>query len=230
MTEIRRVLASCVGVLALVCAMTIFHTEGLAGDKVKTLSDLNCTAGQFPLFDGTQWVCSNTQSPRLVDNGDGTITDNQTGLMWEKKTGTPGNAILCFFPADCPNPHDVGNAYLWTASNTAADGTLFTNFLQKINTALSTSTDGVIVKDVCFAGHCDWRIPNVVELKTIPNCGASGSCIDPIFGPAQASLYWSSTTDAANAISVWIVSLDGAGVTPFTKSAAIFARAVRGGR
>ena len=28
--------------------------------------------------------------PRFVDNGDGTVTDNQTGLQWEKKTTTVG--------------------------------------------------------------------------------------------------------------------------------------------
>ncbi|TMA85936.1 MAG: DUF1566 domain-containing protein, partial [Deltaproteobacteria bacterium] len=27
---------------------------------------------------------------RFVDNGDGTVTDNETGLIWEKKTGTVG--------------------------------------------------------------------------------------------------------------------------------------------
>ena len=31
-----------------------------------------------------------TASPRFVDNGDGTVTDYQTCLMWEKKTGTVG--------------------------------------------------------------------------------------------------------------------------------------------
>ena len=28
-------------------------------------------------------------SERFTDNGDGTITDNQTGLMWTKDAGTP---------------------------------------------------------------------------------------------------------------------------------------------
>jgi uncharacterized protein DUF1566 len=225
-----------VGVLALLCGVMGTRLQAQAADKTKKLTDLQCTAGQFPLFDGTQWVCTdfNQPQPRFVDNGDGTVTDNQTGLMWEKKTGTTGNVTLCLDPADCPNPHDVNNAYTWTnifiSGDTAPDGSLFTNFLQRITAALSTSTDGVIVKDVCFAGHCDWRIPNVAELKTIPNCGASGPCIDPIFGPSQASIYWSSTTDAAHSFSVWIVSLDGAGVTSFTKGGAIFVRAVRGGR
>jgi len=41
---------------------------------------------------------------RSVDNGDGTITDNQTGLMSEKKTGEgeQGDFIICSTPTDCP--------------------------------------------------------------------------------------------------------------------------------
>lgn len=225
-----------VGLLAFVCGLMGYQSQALAKDKAKKLTDLRCTADQFPLFDGTQWVCTDAvqPQPRFVDNGDGTITDNQTGLMWEKKTGTLGNAVLCLDPPDCPNPHDVTNAYTWTniftPGDTTPDGSLFTNFLQRINTALGTSTDGVTVKDVCFAGHCDWRIPNVAELKTIPNCGASGPCIDPIFGPAQASIYWSSTTDAAHSFQVWTVSPDGVGVTTSSKGGVMFARAVRGAR
>src|SRR5712692_6064603 len=125
-----------VGLLALVCGVMGYRPQALARDKAKKLTDLHCTAGQFPLFDGTQWVCADAEQPqpRFVDNSDGTITDNQTGLMWEKKTGTLGNATLCLDPTDCPNPHDVNNAYIWTnifiPGDTAPDGSLFTNFLQ----------------------------------------------------------------------------------------------------
>ena len=236
MKMIQSRFVSWVGLLALVCGLVGYPPQAGAKDKAKKITDLHCTANQFPLFDGNEWICADfvQPQPRFVDNGDGTITDNRTGLMWEKKTGIPGNAVLCLDPPDCPDPHDVNNAYSWTnifiPGDTAPDGSVFTNFLQRINTVLGTSTDGITVKDVCFAGHCDWRIPNVAELKTIPNCGASGACIDPIFGPSQLSIYWSSTTDAAHSFQVWIVSLDGNGVTPFSKSGAIFTRAVRGAR
>src|SRR5207253_7844159 len=43
---------------------------------------------------------------RYSDNGDGTITDYETGLMWEKKVCMDGIW-------DAANPHDADNAYLW---------------------------------------------------------------------------------------------------------------------
>jgi hypothetical protein len=36
---------------------------------------------------------------RFIDNGDGTLTDRQSGLMWEKKTSTGGGV------------HDVSGRY-----------------------------------------------------------------------------------------------------------------------
>ncbi|HYD49915.1 MAG TPA: hypothetical protein VEB21_16270, partial [Terriglobales bacterium] len=63
----------------------------------------------------------------LVDNGDGTITDNRTGLMWEKKDRSGGL-------------HDRGNTYHWDHA-TNPDTTDFINALNGMP---------------CFAGYCDW--------------------------------------------------------------------------
>src|SRR6059036_1572800 len=41
-----------------------------------------------------------TTTLRFVDNGDGTVTDNQTGLQWEKKDGADG-------VENYADPHDV---------------------------------------------------------------------------------------------------------------------------
>jgi len=167
-----------------------------------------------------------------VDNGNGTITDDQTGLMWEKKTGSVGSAVSCSTLPPCPDPQNVNNVYEWSASGTAADGPLFTNFLARINTALSTSKDGSTVADVCFAGHCDWRAPNIAELRTILlsqyPCGTN-PCIDPIFGPTQA-FYWSSTTLANFPGFAWSVFLPDRGAAPGSKIDSFSARGVRGRR
>src|SRR5207247_11413127 len=67
-----------------------------------------------------------------VDNGDGTVTDVNTGLMWEKLShdGTV---------------HDEHNTYTWT------------NVFAHVATLNRTN----------FAGHADWRLPNVRELLSI---------------------------------------------------------------
>src|SRR5262245_46993085 len=127
---------------------------------------------------------SGAPQPRFVDNGDGTITDNETGLMWEKKILDEG-ACPRFDNILIPrSPHCVQDTWQWTNSGTAPDGGVFAVFLARLNAAVSRSGDGVNIRDVCFAGHCDWRIPNIVELQTIVLSPCSNPiCIDPIFGP-----------------------------------------------
>jgi hypothetical protein len=124
---------------------------------------------------------------RLVDNGDGTVTDNLTALQWEKKDN--GDGIPNF--ADL---HDADNWYAWSVfTETAANGTVYTSFLSSLNSA-------------CFAGQCDWRLPTMMELQTIlaepyPCQTGITICIDDVFGkPAPLdTFYWSSTSDDPDA-------------------------------
>lgn len=46
---------------------------------------------------------------RFVDNGDGTVTDHQTGLQWEKKQNLDD-------VTDFADPHDADNYYTWGGS------------------------------------------------------------------------------------------------------------------
>lgn len=172
--------------------------------------------------------------PRFVDNGDGTITDNSTGLMWEQKTTAPGSG------ANLADPHDVDNVYLWsTDANYRGDGTTFTSFLAGLNSP------------TCASGHCDWRLPTLAELFTIlaPEsypC-TSNPCVDPVFLPVsidgmlitETSYYYTSTTippDPAHACDpdecVWIVHFQGGDVNIGIKDQVLgpaAVRAVRGG-
>jgi hypothetical protein len=72
-------------------------------------------------------ACKST-IPRYIDDGDGTVTDNQTGLMWEKKTSTCSGEVTC-----------VNNAYSWSLTGTPADGTLFTTFIAGLNGGTTTA-------------------------------------------------------------------------------------------
>jgi cysteine-rich repeat protein len=156
---------------------------------------------------------------RFVDNGDGTVTDNQTGLQWEKKTTTVGS------------PHNVDNSYTWStgAPAFAPDGTAFTDFLFKLN------------HTQCFAGHCDWRLPSE-EGRNSPFTGAkdlerillapfqcgTNPCIDSTFGPTASGAYWSDTTTSANSSDAWVVGFNNGNVNNGAKGNQHSVRAVRG--
>jgi hypothetical protein len=43
-----------------------------------------------------------------------------------------------------------------------------------------------------YAGHTDWRIPNLRELQSMVDYGHLG--LPPVFGPVDLSAYWTSTT------------------------------------
>ena len=71
-----------------------------------------------------------------TDNDDGTITDNNTGLMWEKKDSLGGGA-------DPDNAHDADNTYSWSSSGTDPDGTAFTDFLGELNGCESSDGNAI---------------------------------------------------------------------------------------
>ena len=163
---------------------------------------------------------------RFVDNGDGTVRDQKTGLVWEKKDNLDGNA-------DFADPHDADNTYSWSGGANAPDGTVFTAFLSALNGG--TSPDGLVTSG-CFTGHCDWRLPTVEELAGIVDatqgsCAEQdGPCVDPVLDPMQADGYWSATTFSRNLSQAWIVDFTGGLATHGGKEIAFFVRAVRGGR
>jgi len=154
------------------------------------------------------------------NNGDGTITDLNTGLMWEQKIRNVGGAGL----------HDVSRTFPWDA----AMGTIW-DWLEEVNTEGGTG----------LGGFNDWRIPNVKELESIVDYGTSSPpLVDPAFnngpgiGPctvAECSLtasnfYWSSTTNEASPTSAREVNFTFGVTTFFTKTGAgDSVRAVRGG-
>jgi hypothetical protein len=71
-----------------------------------------------------------------------------------------------------------------------------------------------------------------VELQTIPDCSFGIPCIDTnAFGPTQASLYWSSSSQATFPNAAWDVSFSTNDIVDVDfKDAILPARAVRGGR
>jgi hypothetical protein len=149
-------------------------------------------------------------TPSFTDNGDGTITDENTGLVWEKLS-------------DDGSIHDMNRSYTWEEA--------FTVHVATLNTTQ-------------FAGHDDWRVPNLNELTSLQNLGSYPS-VFPAFDAACApgcdvltcsctnttERYWSSSTSAGFPTNAWLadfgVGLRGQG---FGKDLHAFCvRAVRAG-
>ena len=99
----------------------------------------------------------------FVDNGDGTITDRATGLMWQKT--------------------DSVDTFDWQGALEYAE-------------------------EIEFAGHSDWRLPNVKELQSIVDYSYApdaifpdnrAAAIDPIFDLTETeSWFWTGTTHGDN--------------------------------
>jgi hypothetical protein len=155
---------------------------------------------------------------RFVDNGDGTVTDLATQLIWEKKEGMDGVANYL-------NAHDADNVYSWVGSGTSANGTAYTDFLDRLN-----DDDGA----GCFIGQCDWRLPTMNEIQAIADvnvvgCDAGAPCIFPVFGPTKVGDYWSTTRDLANLPSVAVEDTSIGRLTfIFAPGVSTYVRAVRG--
>jgi len=158
---------------------------------------------------------------RYLDNGDGTISDRTTGLMWEKKC------------ADCAAPHDVEEKYHWSG-----DGKVETlwDWLDRVNAEGGSG----------LGGHDDWRVPNVKELVSIVDYARFDPALAPAFHtpaceegcdevtePACSctaiDLYWTSTTFADFPAHALIVDVGYGFVDDRLKTDRHHVRAVRGG-
>ena len=157
------------------------------------------------------------QSLWYHDNGDGTVSDLNTGLMWEKKGDNGGL-------------HDKDNVYQYDG-----DGLQETiwDWLDDVNVEGGTG----------FAGHNDWRIPNVKELQSIVNYGAELPAVSSEFNTGciagctvtscsctqTAGFYWSSTTEPLGPSYAWSVRFADGAVDTRSKANNYNLRAVRGG-
>jgi hypothetical protein len=181
---------------------------------------------------------------RFVDNGNGTVSDLTTGLMWTKKCreDPPGDL--------CPEDHHVHTRYLWFGHCSAtaeshcsidADcpegescdhGESIWGWLQRVNAEAGRG----------FAGYSDWRLPNLRELHTLIDYGRMAPAVGPAFNRDCASpcsvmtcscsagpSYWSTTSSANSPDSAWNITFAAGIVMVSHKTGEAHVRAVRGG-
>jgi len=190
-------------------------------------------AGTLACGSGCQFDTSGCFTLRFVDNLDGTITDNQTGLMWEKKADLDGGpGVSCPTAGACPDPHDADNLYTWTDNNTPTSsptGTAYTVFLPQLNAGAG------------FAFHKDWRLPTEEELQGIVDyadpispvintsfdTSCTGFCTVTTCSCTSPSRHWSSSTLAINTLRAWFVDFSAGDVQYDSKDTDYSARGVR---
>lgn len=150
-----------------------------------------CGTGIGLAQDGDLQLGVTWPNPRFTKNGDGTVTDNLTSLIWLEH-------------ANCAGPGSVDWATALAFANTLFDG------------STSHSSGDCGLSDGSVAGQ--WRLPNVRELQSlahyglvapaVPNTAGTGQSTegDP-FSSVQPTNYWTSTTTVASADGAWWVSM-----------------------
>jgi Protein of unknown function (DUF1566) len=177
-----------------------------------------------------------------TDNGDGTITDNNTKLMWEKKDEAASGDLL----------HNVNNTYPWSGT-CSGDGTTVCGTDADCSVAGGTCTPAggatytifqwvAQLNAEAFAGHTDWRVPNVKELQSIVDYGTFNPAVDAAFNTScssgctvltcsctQLGFYSSATTPAGFPFYAWGVYFNNGNVDVVSYTASGYVRAVRSG-
>jgi hypothetical protein len=137
---------------------------------------------------------------RFTDNGDGTVTDNLTALIWLKNancTDTVGG-----IPGPGVSPLNWDNALIWS------------NYLASSYCGLS---DGSKPRD--------WRLPNINELHSLGPNWPPGT---PFTGVQY--WYWSSSTDPGSAGAAWGVAMSDGLLGDGNKTFNLYVWPVRGGQ
>jgi len=156
-----------------------------------------CPAG----VDGDLQMGIDMLTPRFTDNGNGTVTDNMTGLIWLKN-------------ANCQGTEDGSS---WFTA---------TMYIEQLNaTGTMTGTDGIArsCDDTSNSGshQTDWRLPNVRELHSLMDYGQENPSL-PLghpFDNVWPRWYWTSTTHVTYRENAYYVSMWGARVHHSGKNA-----------
>ena len=126
----------------------------------------------------TSSIPASTPDSQFSNNGNGTVTDNKTGLMWKRCIeGQRFNTVT-----NACDGHAV--VYTWDAA---------------LQQAQSVNTLG-------FAGANDWSVPNIKELGSLVERQCVHPSINAtVFPNTSSSFFWSSSSYAYGSGNAWVV-------------------------
>jgi hypothetical protein len=148
----------------------------------------------------------------FVDNNDGTVTDQNTGLMWQ--VHGPSDDV-----ADFSNPIDPDNIGYWEDALIWAENLILNN--DHAWTSGAPNASG--------AKYDDWRLPNAKELFSLMDASRVPPRIDTAYFPNTRYTYWSSTIGAPSTSSSYTTDFYGYRFMKVNHQYWKYARAVRGG-
>lgn len=134
------------------------------------------------LMAGTSWATCNpdillTKPDSIyLDNHNGTITDRETGLTWDKCSY--GQVWIDNTPGDGSDDQCDGSpsGYSWLEAFDAAQ----------------------LANNAAYRGQSDWRIPNIKELRSLVETSCSAPSINTQIFPGQSQGIYSSSTKSGN--------------------------------
>ena len=177
----------------------------------RTRSGTGSTVGTTDRYNFVRLVSSSTavashfsdySNDRYTDNGDGTISDHQTGLMWSK----------CSYG----QTYDANDA---NSDGIICEGSPAFGTWQQAFAWAADSTDH---------GHSDWRLPNIKELGSIVDFGSAKPAINQNIFPNTASgPYWTSTPSRANVHQTIFIGFQAGDYGPSDRISNLYLRLVR---
>lgn len=161
----------------------------------------------FPQVSTLQRPCDLNEDPgRFSVHVDGTVTDESTGLMWQR----------------CPLGHTLEDR----GTSELQDDLCVADSLDERRTWQQALLD-VGVSDLGDYG--DWALPNVKALDSLVDASCPLSLIDTnVFPDTPRDAFWTSTP-SMDGDDAWTVAFSQGGVQRVDKSSPLFVRAVRDG-
>ncbi len=164
------------------CDEILDKLDQIIGDCVVSIPETGQTESNGIRDDGELEIGADWPNPRFKDNGDGTIKDNLTCLIWDQNANRFGTRNWNNALSDC-NGLDDG---------AVGDGSSVGDWRLPNRLELASLL------------HLGYVTP------AVPNTAGTGQWADgDPFNNVQSKFYWSSTTDAFVTDSRWFVSMNG---------------------